>query len=280
MLALEINYSSRKTKVTGPDRVAFQTNKELLEFVQQNLVAVARDFLKEEQDKNEFPKKEFLTLVDNKLNAKDITVKPLGKIEYVTKIESISEIVVGVMRLVVERSPTVSGYYQSTNVLFYNGKVVAKGIVETNNWFKVDREFKSTDKFRIVNLSPYARKLERLGVKRGTRGKAVGQNNSTSRTTKNKKGKKVLAPNGAYWLAKNAARRKYKQLKNNINFSFIPILPSVAKSQNTKSFNSSDFTFRTGKGRGRDYLYPSISITIEPSSFTQSSGFTEDGAKL
>lgn len=89
-----------------------------------------------------------------------------------------------------------------------------------------------------------------------------------------------MAPNGAYWLAKNAARRKFKQLKNNINFSFIPISPGIAKTQNSKSFSPNNYKFNNGNGKGRNYLYPSISITIEPSSFTQSSGFTEDGAKL
>lgn len=284
MLALEINYSSRKTKVTGPDRVAFQTNKELLEFVQQNLVAVARDFLREEQVKHGFPEKDFLTLVDNKLNARDVTVKPLGKIEYVTKLGNITDVVLSVMRLVVERSPTDSGYYQSMNVLFYNGKVVAKGIVDTTNWLKVDREYKSSDRFRIVNLSPYARKLERLGIKRGTRGKTVGITSGLGgkkgRTSKSKAGNIVAEPQGAYWLAKNAARRKFPQLKENIRFSFIAVSASVAKSQNTKAFNPNKFTFKVEHGTGREYLYPSITIRIEPNSFTQSSGFTESGAKL
>jgi len=280
MLEFDISYSNGRKKVKGVDKVFFNTAKDMLEFVQQNLVVIAKEFLAKEQKDGEFPKKDYVTITDGKLNRQEELVRPLGKIEYVSKLDDITQVVLGVMRLVVERSPTRSGYYQSTNILLYNGKVVAKGIFETNAWLKVDRDYKPSDRFRIVNLAPYARKLERLGIKRGTRGKSSGMTSGKSRTGKSKKGAKILAPNGAYWLAKNTARRKFPQLKDNIKFSFIPVSPSIASSQNTKSFSPNSFKFSTGQGKGRSYLYPSISITINVNSFSENSGFTEDGGRL
>ena len=280
MLDFEISYSSRKTKVTGPSKVATATVEEFFEFVQGNLVLVAKELLKQEQDAGRFPKEEYITIVDNKVNGKEENVKPLGKIEYVSKLEDISEVIIDIFKFVDERSPTRSGYYKSMNILMYNGKVVAKGTAEVISFFNTPRDFTGSDRFRIINLAPYARKLENLGIKKGTRGKTVGKNYKSYRTKRNSKGNRVRVPNGAYWLAKNTARRTYPQLKNNIKFSYIPVSSNIAKTQNTRSFTPNSFKFATGKGKGRPYLYPSITITVNPSSFTESSGFTESGNKL
>jgi len=281
MLDIDMSYSSRGTKVQGPERVAFKTADELIDFVKASLVVTAKDFLKQEQKSGFFPEKDFLVLVDGKLNKKEESAKAFGKIEYVTKLEDITEVVLDVMRLVVERSPTVTGYYQSTNVLMFNGNVVAKGLFETNSWLKADREYKPTDRFRVINMAPYAIKLERLGIKRGTRGKKAGKKSDKSREKKDRtSGNKVLAPNGAYWLAKNTARRRFPQLKDNIQFNFIPLTPSVAAGQNTKSFKPSNYKFAKGRLKDKPYLYPSISISIKSSSFSSNSGFTQDGAKV
>ena len=280
MLDFDISYSSKSAKVSGPERVSTKTVEELFEFIQGNLVLTAKEFLKKEQEKNGFPKKEFLTIVDGKIGADELTVKPLGKIEYVTKLEDISAVVIDVFKLIAERTAVRTGYYSSMHVLMYNGSVVAKGYSNARAWLSSGKQFKPTDRFRIINLAPYARKIERLGIKRGTRGQDKGKNTKSYRTTKNKLGAKVRAPNGAYWLARAAARRRFPQLKNNIKFSFVPISPSVASRQNPKTFSPNDYKFKTGKGKGRPYLYPSISISINPGSFTSSSGFTESGDKL
>ena len=280
MLALDVSYTSKGRTITGPDQIAAKTIEELFDWVQGNTVLLAKDFLEQEQKESDFPKKEYLTLVDGKIGAKEESVKVFGKIEYVTKLENVTDVVIDILKFVNERSPTRSGYYTSRHVLMYNGKVVARGAFNGISWLKAPRDYKDTDKFRVINLSPYARKLERFGKKKGTQGSKKGRKNDKERLGKSKSGNDVRAPNGAYWLAKNTARRRYPQLKNNIKFSFIPVAPNIAAGQNSKTFSPNDYKFKTGRGKGRSYLYPSITVTIAPSSFTSNAGFTESGGKL
>ena len=280
MLEFDISYSSRSAKVTGPDRVAFRTNKEILDFTQQLLVSTARDFLKEQQNKNDFPK-EYLTLVDGKLGAGELTVKPLGEIVYTTKLEDIATVIIDIFGMILDKTPLKTGYYSSMHVLLYNGNVVARGYSSAKNWLKQDRKYKDTDKFRIINLSPYARKLERLGIRRGKSG-GLGIDRKYRKGKNKKTGNAVRLPNGVYWLAARTAKKTFLQLKGRIRFSFIPVSPTIASGQNTKTFSPNSFKFETGAEgkKGRPYLYPSITITINPGSFTSNAGFTESGGNL
>jgi hypothetical protein len=271
MLKFDIEYSSSGKTVKDPNQIAVRTIADLVKYIKTVHVSGARAFREQAVRKYGFPEKDFLTLVDGKLGASDLTVKPLGKIEYITKIESISEVVLGVMELIINKSPKRTGYYGSMNVLMYNGKIVASNLTGAKFFFK-NRIFKDSDKFRIINLSPYARKIERLGITSGKRGKY--------RSKKNKSGTKVRAPSGTYWQSKNEAKRKFQGLKNNIKFSFIPVPASVALSANRKTFSPNNFVFNKAREKGRPYLYPSISITINPNSFVANGGFTEGGGQL
>ncbi len=282
MIELEVSYKGAGGKITtgDPRKVTAKTVKELLEYSQTLLIATAKDFLRQEIAQGTFPE-EYITIVDNRVGKREETVKPLGKIEYVTKIGDVRAVILDIFKMVSERTAIKSGYYSSMHILMYNGQVVAKGYRNAFAWINnQSREYRSTDKFRIINLAPYARKLERLGIRRGTRGQDKGKITRKYRTTRTKRGNTTRAPNGAYWLARGAARRQYPQLKNNIKFSFIPVSPSIAKGQNLKSFSGSDFTFKTGKGKGRPYLYPSITISLTPTAFSSNAGFTERGDNL
>lgn len=277
MIDVQVKITGRGAKQEGLTNFSFNTSKELEEWVVSNHVTVAREILKDFQARGEFPKQEFLTITDGVVDNPDLNVKPFGKIEYATKLENITDAVRDAFRLVVERSPLKTGYYQINNVLFYNGKLVAKGLFQVNAWLAKDRDYKNTDRFRIVNLSPYARKLERLGYRRGTSGQDVGQIKRVSRKGLTRSGRKTLLPNGAYMLAHRVAKSRYPQLKNNIRFSFIPIDPNVARQALAVGRDTTGYKFAKN---GRPYLYPSISISIRPESFTFNSGFTEQASKL
>lgn len=277
MIDVDVKVTGRGLKQEGATGFSFKTSKELEEWITSNHVTVAREILKEFQNRGEFPITEYITLTDGVIDKPDTTVKPFGKIEYATKLENITDVVRDAFRLVVERSPLKTGYYQINNVLFYNGKLVAKGLFQVNAWLAKERDYKSTDRFRIVNLSPYARKLERFGYRRGTSGQDVGKIKRVERSGLNKKRQKTLLPNGAYMLAHRVTKSRYPQLKNNIRFSFIPIDPSIARQALLVGRDTTGYKFATD---GRPYLYPSISIRIRPESFTFNSGFTEQASKL
>lgn len=276
MLDFEISYKgSRGIEVFGPENVKVKTVEDLLRYTKLVLIDTAKEFLKENISKGDFPN-EYITIVDNRVGSREESVKSLGKIEYVTKIGDVALAIKTIFKLISERTPIRSGYYSSMHILMFNGTVVAKGYANAISWLSAERTYKNTDYFRIINLAPYARKIERLGVRRNSRGKEKGKISRSYRKGQTTKGVSTRLPNGAYWLARGAARRQFPQLKNNIRFSFIPISPSLASSQNNKNFNT-DYTFKTGKGRGRPYLYPSITIYINPSSFSSDAGIIGSG---
>lgn len=286
MIEFEIETKSKSGTVVGPKKFRLKTIQELEDFVIGNHILLEREFLKNEQSKGEFPskKEDYITITDGSIGKHPDKVKLFGKTERITKLDSLIPVIRDAMRLVIERSATSTGYYQFHNVLVYNGKIVAKGLIGANQWLANPPEFKTTDKIRVMNISPYARKLERYGIKRGTAGKRKGLSNNKKREGKNKAGADVLFPNGAYVLAQRVLRNRYKSLKNNIRFSFIPLDPSIARQWNSGGKDTTGYVFkkgtRSGAGVGRPYLYPSISITIAPESFTQNAGFTESGGNL
>ena len=278
MIDVKVRVTGRGTEQTGAENFTFKTAKDLEEWIIANHVTVAREIRKELQTRGEFPEKEYITLTDGVIDNPDRNVKAFGKIEYATKIQDIVPVIKTAMRLVIERSPTKTGYYQTNNVLFFNGVLVAKGYFQTLSWLSKDRDYKPTDNFRIVNLSPYARKLEVLGFRRGSSGENNGRTyQKGKRQGLNKQKRKISLPNGAYILSQRVLRSRYPQLKNNIRFSFIPIAPSTAR---TALLTYKDTTGHVFKESGRPYLYPSIYISIRPESFTLNSGFTESAGKL
>lgn len=277
MIDVKVEVRGRGVTQTGSDKFSFNTAKDLEQWIKANHVTVAREILADFQNRDEFPKKEYITLTDGVVDSPETNVKAFGKIEYATKIEDIVPVIREAMRLVVDRSPNSSGYYKINNVLFYNGTLVAKGVFQVNAWLAKDRDYKNTDKFRVVNLSPYARKLERLGTRTGTAGKRKGTTYSQRREGLNRSKQPTLIPNGAYKLSERVLRSRFPQLKNNIKFSFIPISPSKARQALLTYKDTTGHVFRKD---GRPYLYPSISISIRPESFTLNSGFTEQAGNL
>jgi hypothetical protein len=275
MIALDISYEGRGINVQGGTRISAQYESEVVDILKGQLVLVSKQLLKTEQDSGDFPRKDFITLVDNKLNSNERDVKPFGVIEYQTKLENLKPVLIFAARAIFNRSPLRTGAYQDNNVLFKNNKSVAAGYLNIVSYIEKERDFKPTDVFRFVNVSPYARKLERYRVTRSSSG--------TSRVgglkQKQVKNKLVTVPAGTYVLSTRSIRRKFKALKNNIRFSYIPIEPSTVRTLDVSGKDTTGYVFAknrdNGRGAGRPYLYPSLTISATSSAVTFNRGFTE-----
>lgn len=235
-----------------------QTLEQLLDFVKRNLIQISVLALEEEQAKG-FPK-DPVVRVDNRVGKPIHAVRPLGKIEYIAKV-SVESILLETYDAIESRSPFDSGAYLKSNYVLLNSKVIAKSRSELVTWMESDPEVRDKDVIRFLNIMPYARKLERLGV--------TGQRtNSRQRNSKDKKkpGVKLLAENGAYFLASRSIRRNYKG-NSKITFALVPggDLGFVTFPKTTRRGAA---LRRTYKKTGRAYLYPCIKIQIQQGGLT------------
>ncbi len=219
---------------------------DFLAFTKSSLIIIADQVLKEEQD-NGFDKNPVL-VVDGSQSKPIANVSPLGSIEFVSR-ANITDIIRETFDGLIFRSPIDTGKYVSSHVVLLNNSEVARGQNSLDSWLATNPQFKDSDTIKFVNLQPYARKLERLGVS--------GQRQQ-SRTVKSRdkrkaaSGGRILAPNGAYFLTTRAIKAKYKQ-NINIKFSFIP--------GGQLGLKGSFKVGRNGKP-GRSYLYPIIILTV------------------
>lgn len=230
------------------------TLADLLAFTKQNLLVIADTALAEEQAKG-FDKNPVVT-VDGRIGKPVIAVNPLGSIMF-TSTADISEVVLEIYQFILERSPVLTGRYKSSHYVFLNGKQVATDLSSLNSWLATKPEVEPKDVIRFVNIQPYARKLERLGV-------TVDRTQARFRKSSDKRqrsGPQVRAPNGTYYLATRAALRKFKQ---NLKISFKFISGSEMGLTATFKMNYA----RPGKLTNRKpakpstYLYPSILLKI------------------
>lgn len=231
------------------------TLQELLQFTKQALLTIAVDALNEEQRKG-FDK-EPRVLVDGSGNKRLKDVNPLGKIQFVTR-QNFSQIILDTYIAIQSRSPSVTGEFFRGNVVTYNGREIARTMPQLEAWMKeIEKDgfsFRPSDRIRFINVVPYARKLENLGVTKGRTKPRVDQ-----KQRKRSSPGYVAVPNGVYSLAVRAIKRKYKG-NSNIKFTFLP--------GESLGITGSDRDEKTGKPRrrtfkkdGRPYLYPTITIT-------------------
>jgi len=262
-MAIKLNLDIVQTGKKAPkfkllnDLTGRETLQELLENTRQVHISVAKTILKEEQGKG-FDKDPRVR-VDNKFEREEESVKFFGKIEYFAK-RSVTEAIVDIFEELDKRSPVDTGKYSKSNVLFYNNLPVAHSPGEARAWLVTQEKsgsFKNSDTFRFINTSPYARRLEYKGVRRGTTGRNKGKNFAKrGRTVRKRDSQVLLRPQGAYYLTHRLARRKHKAIANLISFKFIPnggnginIIPRAGE--------------RTAfKDDGRPYLYPTIVIKL------------------
>lgn len=221
--------------------------EELLKYTKSQLIVIADQALKEEQAKG-FDKSPVL-VVDGRRNKRPIDVSPLGQIEFVSR-QNIAEVLLEAYEGLLHRSKVLTGRYKSSHYVFHRGFQVATDLQTLKTWLLSNPRIVDNDTIRIVNIQPYARRLELLGV---TAQRTSRRTEDAGRRSKRKTGTLIKVPNGAYQLTARALRTKYKQ-NLGIRFNFLP----------GSSLGLSG-SFRGGRGKnssGRPYLYPSLIFTI------------------
>jgi hypothetical protein len=220
---------------------------DLLDYTKQVLIITADTVLREEQSQgfDQHP----VVAVDNVIGKPVYNVNPLGKIDFTARAD-MGDIVLETYQNILDKSPVLTGQYKSSNYVFLNGTQVATDKASLTAWVESNPEFSESDLIRFVNIEPYARKLERLGVT---------AQRQQSRTIKSRGGRakgsgRVLAPNGSYFLTARQIRAKYKR-NSIVRFEFIP---------GSQLGIGGNFAPRRGKP-GRAYLYPSILISVQES---------------
>lgn len=223
--------------------------KDFLEFTRANLIIIADTVLREEQAQG-FDK-DPVVAVDGRVGKSVADVNPLGSIEFTSR-ANMKDIVMETYQAIQYRSPVLEGRYKSSNFVFLNGTQVATDSATLESWINGNPSFQDKDLIRFVNIQPYARKLERLGVT-GQR-----QKSRTVKTKNRKSGEtriRTLQPNGAYYLTARSIRAKYKR-NSTIIFTFI--------SGTALGIDGSFKQTKRGKP-GRPYVYPCILISVAES---------------
>lgn len=222
---------------------------DFLQWTKSALIVTADTVLREEQSRG-FDKDPVM-VVDGRANKSAVNVNPFGTIEFVSK-ANMTDILRETYQGLLGRSPVLTGRYKSSHFVFLNGKQVATDLSSMESWLKTNPEFKDEDIIRFVNIQPYGRKLERLGVT------AQRRKERTSKSKDKRSGEtrfRLKQPNGSYYLTARAIKSKYKR-NSSVRFNFI----SGANLGLTASFKKG----RPGKNSaGRTYLYPSITIYVQ-----------------
>lgn len=221
---------------------------DFLEFTKSSLIVTADTVLREEQGQG-FDK-DPVVVVDGRTGKSPASVNPFGTIEFVSRV-NVTDMLLETYEGILGRSPVLTGRYKSSHYVFLNGKQVASDLQSLKAWAATNPEFQEKDFVRFVNIQPYGRKLERLGVT------AQRQQSRTSRSKDKRSGEtrvRLRQPNGTYFLTARSIKSKYKR-NSSIRFGFI----SGGSLGIVGNFQSG----RRGKNSaGRPYLYPSITIYL------------------
>lgn len=235
------------------------TLSDFIKFVKKSLIVIAADVLKDEQSRG-FDKNP-IVVVDGSVRKPIISVKPFGKIEFISSQTAGVDVIKFVYEQILGKSKVVTGTYYKGNFVFHNGNLVATDDSELLTWIKTNPPIKPGDIIRFVNVVPYARRLERLGVTaQRTKTKQV-----KSRDKQKRSGETILGANGVYFLASRAAASRYK---NNVKIYFGYILGSTLGVQNFPTIGRDGKPLRrTYKTKGKPkntgpYLYPYIKLTV------------------
>lgn len=227
------------------------------------LISTSQEVLKDAQSQG-FDKNP-VTIVDGSPN-KDISqVSPLGRVQYVSR-QSISVILLAAYNAILDLSKVVSGLYKASHYVFLNGQQVATDLNSLQTWLNGNPDIKDGDLVRIVNIQPYARKLELAGITSGGRKipRLVDRGKRKGITT----GILIKKPNGTYQLALRRIQSKYS--KNvGVSFAFITgyQLGLADYFKRGRSHTGVPLRNKSGKfspeqaiepAKQRTYLYPSL----------------------
>lgn len=259
MVSFQVNYSvyegARRVPLTLENDLNGEASLEdFLKFTKASLILITDQVFQEEKAKG-FDRKP-LVVVDGRSNKPIENVHPLGQIELIARMP-FADILLAAYEGLLHRSKVVSGRYISSHYVFLNGKQVATSLSSLQNWLNSNPDFKDEDIVRIVNITPYGRRLELLGVT------AQRQQNRRSTITKGSKKKNTLRtlqirrPNGAYQLTARSLKSKFG--KNvDIRFTFL--------SGSAMGLIGPGLSFKNGRAgknsAGRAYLYPTLIFKI------------------
>ena len=231
--------------------------EDLFDFCRSSLVIISTEALKEEQGRG-FDKKPVRT-VDGVIGRSEFQVKPFGRIEYNARANS-NQVISEIFEGIISRSPLDTGTYLFNNAVFVNGSFVASTRDELRKYFTTN-ELKPQDIVRFVNLTPYAGRLEKLGV---TAQRQSARNVLSRDRRKRGAGIRIQAPNGTYFLTARAAQRKY-QNNANIRFEFLPGtsfgLSRLPTSSRAGKVLRTVFSPKNPKYKGA-YVYPCIRVQL------------------
>lgn len=224
------------------------TLQDLLEWTKAALIVTADSVLKDAQKNDGFPEDPVL-VVDGKQGKNPKDVHPLGSIQFVAK-QDFGPILVEAYAGILKRSKIKTGRYISSHYVFHQGNQVANDEATLKAWLATNPVFRDNDTIRIVNIQPYARRLEMLGVTAQRTQNRIAKPRPGS---KKRSGTMVKMPNGAYQLTARQIKSKYK---NNlgIKFTFLP--------GSSMGLTASFAKRPRDKGKRKTYLYPSIVFTI------------------
>ncbi|MEB3120581.1 MAG: hypothetical protein VKL41_05095 [Snowella sp.] len=239
------NYGGSKVSLAA-DLQGKVTLGQLLEFTKKSLIEISKQALAEEQargfDKNP------VTVVDRSTTKSIEQVNPLGRIQFFTRAD-IGELIIEAYDTVLRLSKIVSGHYYDSHQVLHNDVLVATNRGELARYLKTAKTFVN-DYWAIANSTPYARRLETLGVSaKGTKPKRK-EKRYRNRKRGGGKIRMTKPPNGAYQLS-------YQSLKSRIGkfvfvrFKFVP---------GSELKLSGDFKTGNSNQTGRPYLYPVITI--------------------
>lgn len=220
--------------------------EDLLKWTKSQLIVISDQALREEQA-NGFDKMPIM-LVDGRRSKRIEDVSPLGQVEFVAR-QRMTEVLLEAYNALLELSKVLTGRYKGSHYVFHNGTQVATDLGSLTSWLKT-AELNDKDVVRIVNVQPYARRLELLGV---TSTRQQSKREDRGRRRGKKTGVLVRVPNGTYQLVYRRIRSKYKQ-NALIRFTFL-----------SGSFLGLSASFKYGRkgSRGRPYLYPTLVFNLQ-----------------
>lgn len=240
------------------------TLADLFKHLKSSLIAISDMALKEEQA-NGFEKNP-IVIVDGSAKKRIENVSPMGKIEFHSKaVTSIA--LMEAYDAILKRSPKGrTGTYANSNYVTLNGKLIAANRGELQDWINSKVTIADKDVFRFVNVMPYARYLERMGI-------TTAGGSRRSRKSKDKQlrsGATVLAENGTYFLSYRAMLRLFSK-NYKIRFELLPgstlgidgvIIKRPDRKGNFRRTYSKDG--KNARKGVNSYLYPTIKIEIIP----------------
>lgn len=172
--------------IDGPTTA--ETVKWISGSIEETTIAVAEDVLKREVGAGAFTTTPSV-VTDGVVGRDYHQVKAFGRIEFIAQ-PTMREAVLWARDMVRQLSPVLTGRYRDSNIVLLNGTGI------TGNSLTVLNSVKPGDRVQLVNIEPYARKIE-------------GQRANRRKHWKRRRGLSKQAPGGVYRLVYAMLQQRY-----------------------------------------------------------------------